>query len=280
MQRQVRDLTQEGSVRRFEMWWAPAGSEAQRVATAELEEGQGIDDVATEFWEAAENDAATRAEGIPQRYTVGVFRGDAPDPTGQHAFLVTAQSPAGHFAMKSMEASAAEVDKMAVNQQIRHTETLHRMLLEQTHHTNGYLAAELQKERAQSSRLQEQLLSLFQAAQDLEDRKADRELERAKAQAVERRHQQIMGLVMTAAPVLLAQFLGGNALPGAAVARDAGIAKFLKNLTEPEIKGVISSLKPENQMALLEVYKAYQSESKEEDKELHPYLREEEPDIH
>jgi hypothetical protein len=233
-------------------------------------------DVAQELWDTAETDAATRVTGRMQRYVMVAFRADDDEPESRHPFTMNGKArmdllggdtegptPSGHLA-----------------QLMRHDERMHQTVMQITETTHGRLMRDLESERARRIVLEDRQMEGFQMMQDLQDRKHERDAENRKAEQAAQRHDQMMAMLMSMAPLVISKMMGpaataavgsAAALP-AAGARDESIHQFLKSLTEQDAMGIIGSLgkSPEKQMALMEIYKAHQEEEKRRDEPAPP----------
>ncbi len=264
LKKNLRELTGSGIIERVELYHASEGVNASRLALVRVDDGVDADELAQELWDVCEQDANTRQNGLPQRYLVASFFAEDTAPVAQFPFLV-------HSGMTALSVSSTEppTEKGELGQRMRHEETMHRLLVETTTYQVAGMRAELKEERELRGRYEKGYMEMFQTMEALSDRKHERELELRREEAREKRHEELMGLLMTAAPLMLAQFMGGRGMPGVGIARDEGIRGLLKGLGEDEINGVIKALKPEHSMALIELYKAYA----EEDKKRHPEPR-------
>lgn len=251
LRRYLRELREGGSVDRVEMYHTGESSPVERILVVSVADGVDADELGQELWDAAEQDASSRQEGRSERYTVGTFGADDRAPLAQFSFLVATGTPG----IIGSNDPATEKGERA--QVLRHQENLHRMLLEQSTYFTNSMRQELDRERTARLALEKQQLETFVTMQELLDKKHERDMDTARETAKAQRHEQIMGLLMSAAPLLMAQFLGGKGMPGAGIARDEGIREFLKALKPEEINGIIKSLEPAHAMVLMELYKSY-----------------------
>lgn len=257
LRKNLRELTERGAPDRVELWHASEGSSSARLCMVNISEGVDVDELSQELWDTANQDSSTRAEGMPQRYLVALFLDDDQAPIGQFPFLV-----AGGGTTLSLSATEPPTDKGEKAQYMRHAETMHRMVIEQSSFTVGNLRNELESERRLRLGYEEKFMSVMENMQKLQDRQHERDMEMRREEAKAKRHEEFMGLLMSAAPILFAQFLGGAGLKGSALARDEGIKNFLKSLNEKEVNDIIGALEPAKQMLILELYKSYSEEDK------------------
>lgn len=265
LRKQLRQLGERGIVTRVELFFATEGEGIGRLAAIPVAEGVDVDELTQEVWDTAERDASTRAVGMPQRYVLAGFLEEDSVPVCQFPFIINGGGSGTAIISASSEPAN---EKGEIAQRLRHTEQLHKMLIEQTAYTSAALRKELEEERRIRTGYETKFMEMLEIQQQLMDRKHERDMERARMEASQRRHDEIMGLVGTVLPVVAAQFTGGLGLKGTPILRDEGIRGFLKGLSEDEVNNVIGSLKPQNQMLLLELYKSY----KEDDKKRHPLL--------
>lgn len=253
----LRELNGQGSVTRVELYQALEGAPVQRLLLTNVSEGVDAHELTQEIWDTACQDASTRSGGSTQRYVVATFQDEDPAPLAQMPFIMPGGTPG------VLTTAAPNDDKAERGMLIKHTENMHRLVIEQnTYHTN-LLRNELEAERRLRTGYEENAMKTFEMMQTLMDRQHERLMESKREESKEARHQQLLGLLMSAAPLLLAQVMGGAGLKGAGIARDEGIREFLKGLSEKEINGIIGSLNPANAMVLMELYKSYSAEEKQ-----------------
>lgn len=265
---QIADLTSRGSISRFELYHTVEEAPAERIQVFSLEEEEGADpeELGQAIWEMAENDAASRSLGTPQRYVIWSFRGDMDEMDSQYAFSIRGKQVTHAYDGESSEPST---ERGHVGQMMRHNESIHRMMMLMTDATAGRLASELQQERRRREEVENKMLETMKLHQDLLDRKADRDLTEAKEAAKARRHDELMGFFLSMAPLVLSQFMGHKGASGTASAamRDTAIGKILKGLSQEEAMAVLGSLKGKNQLAFMELYKSYAQEDAQEQAE-------------
>jgi hypothetical protein len=263
---QIADPGNRGPVSRIELYHTVEESPAERIQVFEVEEGIDVADLAQSIWDMAENDAGTRALGMPQRYVIWSYRGESSEMDSQFAFALRGKAIT-RSNMEMGDASDPSTERGHVGQMMRHNESLHRMMMLMNDATNGRLIAELQAERQLRSEIEGRWMEAIKLTQELLDRKSERELFEARELAKSRRHDELMGLFTSMLPVMASQFLGQKGFGSSATAtmRDAGIGKILKNLSEEEAMGILNSLKGQNQLAFMELYKSYAAQDAAEE---------------
>jgi hypothetical protein len=269
------DLTEEGPIVRIELLHAADGVNAERLAVVRLQ-SQDPDDLATELWEAAENDAGTRMGTLPQRYVAASFRADAPEVvSAQWTFLLQGGSHRTKMVNLSDTYPASESGERGLV--MHQTNRMHQLMYQMAEGMADRAAQDLQRERALRIRMEENHMKYLQLMEDLMDKKHQRELETARELAKEKRTEKVMKMGMDALPMLLSQFAPG--LGASAFAKNAGIKNVLTGLTEKEVMGVINALEDEHKAAFFQLYASYVKEANQEESELHPLLREV-PQVH
>lgn len=224
---------------------------------------EGEIDVAQILYDAAEKDASTRPNsGNPERYiiTANVEIDDSMQEVGQTSFVLTRRgiqlSDTGHLPAN---------EKGVIAQQLRQTSELHRMLIETHHAGSQRLVEENRRLASQVSASQDREIRVIQLAQDLMDKKEERDLRRAESERAAQRSEQMFQLLMTMVPILLAKFVGtgvgklaAGSLPAMGnTARDRSVANLIKGLDSKTIEKIAEELTPEQQLAFFEIYSSY-----------------------
>lgn len=252
-------------ITRFELYHTVEDSPAERLQLFHIDEGTEPQEIGQNVWETAENDAGSRAMGVPQRYVLWAYRGSSPEMEAQYSFSLRGKT-IGRGNLDLGESSDPPTERGIIGAVLRHNEQLHRMNMLMTDATAGRLAAELQNERKRREEVEDKMMEVNKLQGELMDRSAERALHEAREQAKARRHDEMMGFFMSMMPILVAQFMGGKGAPAQTTAtmRDVAISKMLKNLSQEEAMGVINSLKDGNKMAFMELYKSYAQDHAEE----------------
>jgi hypothetical protein len=277
IRRSMADITGEGAISRYELWHAVDGDNPERCETFYLGEDAGdADDIAQSIWDVAEHDAGTRSLGMKQRYVILAYRGDEGESDSRHPFTITG-SIAGMTNFGGDTEAPNEKGMMA--HFMRHDTQMHTLQMQLAELSAG----RLMKENAQLSRAKERAenvaMEMFETHQTLLDRKSERDLEFAKELQKEKRHEEVMAMVLSMAPLLLAKLMGGQG-ETVGTLRDASVGKVFENLSEKELMGVIGALTPKNQLVVMELFKSYKEDRAQEMTKRPEVLREsnEEPD--
>ena len=270
------DIEEDGGITRFELWHSMSES-AGGSRLAVFDARQDADDLAAEAWEAAEQDAGTRISSVPNRYVIASFRRDNDrDVAGQWSFLIKGGSEASRVMSMGDTFPATNAGERAhiMHEMSKNFELMFNM--------SRFMAesgqAELSRERAFRMKTEDRALEMYSKLEELTDRQHQRNLETAREEAKAKRHEQLMAMLMTFAPVALSTMAKGMGFSGTGAVRDFGIGQILKGLKEKEVMGVIAALDPEHQAAFLELYKSYAESAEKEQKEKHPLLRDAKPE--
>lgn len=265
----VADLTEEGPVIRYELWHTNVDSGAEKLETVrvgELDEDENEveapepEELSQLLWDVAESDADTRTPGTTQRYSIQAYRiaGGEPDSTFSfNIYARTSSSIGGN--------SEPATEKGALGSALRHSDNLHRLVVNMTEATSGRLAQDLMRERDLNQKFRDAQMQQFETVQDLMDRKHERDLRSLESQASAKRMDDILAMGMTLLPILMSKFGPSVSPTGADAAVGAGMKKLLMGMSEQELKGVMESLGPANQMAVMEVYQQARKSALEED---------------
>lgn len=265
------DITSEGCVNRLEVWHAVAGmgsaAKGERIAKIPVDENVLAEETtAQEIWDACEQDAANQEHGLAQRYAILAFRGDTNfDGEPDKRFLFTLRSRGIDRSLFDDSTPPNETGIAA--QMLRHDIEKDRLLLLYGTSTAERQERELNRKDKLLERYEARMAQMAEHEQDLLDRKAERQLRQNIEERKAQRMDEISGMVMGLGPILMGQIFGikGDLSKGADLAskmRDTGVGKVLKSLTEEEFMAIVNHLKPERQMAFLELYKSYMQDEK------------------
>ena len=261
------DLTEEGRIARFDLLHTVEGEMPERCHSMNVADGiSDIDMIANELMTTAEQDAATRAAGSSQRYVVAAFRGKNQEADVTFPFVLSGRRGAG---FGSFGDSDSPNEKGVIGVSLRQMNESHRLIMNMANATAGHLVQENERIRAQRDKLEEDRFKLRLEAEELLDRKEERELEKARELQRAKRADEMIGMLLSLAPLVLSRLLGkdaGKMVEGVAL-RDMSVGKLLGNLSESEIMGVINSLEGQNRMVFLEAYKSYRDEHMRKDAE-------------
>jgi len=247
------DLTEEGVPQRFELYHVVNGQGSERIETIQLKEGDDPEAHAQTLWDAAEHDASTRVSSRGERYIIASFK-ESDEPEAQYPILMRRLSPVTELMGSDTEAPN---ETGIIQSQLRHTETLHRILAGSASTLFENLNQECRRMGERNQVLETQSLEIVRLYAESLDRKAERDLAQAEAQARARRNDQMMGMLMTLGPIIVAQIFGAKMPAAASSARDLGMQEFFERLEPEEMQGAIMALKPNNRMALIEMFKSY-----------------------
>ncbi len=273
------EVSEDGGVSRVELWHAIEGEGGDRISTFKNLGEHAPEDLAEAIWEAAEGDAKTRTAGMPQRYSAQAFvESDDSDgmPEHMHPFVLKGGQAGDLFGDDTEPSTPAGQTK----QNMRHTENLHRLLVQQTEFTAGRLARDYAEERKARIEAENRSLNILELHQKLLDRQNEREIEQAKAIMSEKRTDAVLGLMMTMAPLIVAKFMPamlGAPMPGIPPApgappqagimgplltgspRSIKLGQILLSIPRDRAGELLSSLSQMTQLAVMQLVASYQS---------------------
>ncbi len=240
---------------RLELVHTVEGEGFERLESYRVTSDSDAAALTAELYSAAEHDASTRTSGQVQRYTVLAYRDEGERATHEasHAFIIRVNTA------KLLVGGDTEppTEKGVTSHYMRHDENMHRIMLQGSEALYGRLGSELQRETERRRAAEERNDKLKEREEDLLDRKFERELMRQKELNQAKFFAELTGMVTALAPLVLGRVLAGKEAVMAPNARDMGIQKFLKSLGKEEVQGVLSALKPANQISLMELYSSY-----------------------
>lgn len=258
------DLTEEGPISRVELLHTVEGEGFERLERFNFRDDTDTEDAAQILHTAAVHDSETRTSGQVQRYSVLAYRTpESREPECSYGFLIRVNTA------KLLIGGDSEppTDKGSMAHYMRHDENMHRMMMQSQEAIVGRLTADIDMERRRRIASEQAELTHRKETEDLLDRKLEREIERAERLASSRRSEDMWGVFIAMAPLVIGKFIGGDKERMPSAARELAIQKLLSNLSMEEIEGVLKSLKPHNQLPLFELIKSFnEDEVKEQNK--------------
>ena len=270
--RMLADVTEAGSIGRFELIHKVEGEHAERldVWRSESDSPRSPDELAQEIQDAAHRDAQSRVTGLPQRYVVYAFRAQSEEHESQHAFLVR---PGSHLSRLG-EDSEPPTEKGVIAHSMRHDESMHRLFITGGEVLIGRLSSELERERDARVKAEQLNWSVFEKYQALQDREHERRIAEAKELMKARRIDELMGVVTALIPIMATKLLGSGQpraaepqLGGAAAPevapdpKDLAVRHFFSCLSETEITSILGCISSSSQIALAQIHASFTSES-------------------
>lgn len=270
--REMTDITEDGSVSRIELHHTIEGEGSERLRVYRSLADTTADDLAEDIFSIAEKDAQTRANDMPQRYVLMSFRddpeeGDADQPDAMHAFVLKGSILATIMGSSTDPPTPAGRQ----SQDMRHSEALHRLMMQFAEGTAGRLARELDRESKARQHAEDKSFKTIELYEQLLDKKQERELQQAEAQQKARQMDALVNVAISLGTLMMAKFLGAPAdavqkaqeaaggppaLSGSS--RSSVVGKFLTSLTPDEGMGIFGALKASNKLLVQELYKSYQ----------------------
>lgn len=202
VERLAKDLTPEGTISRIELLHVieEAGG-GERLTVIVMEDRPSDEDpgcIAQELWEEAYQHSETQPEGSVQRYVARAYRGESQTAEESKSFLINGS------AVTSLVGGMTESPSVRglTAQDMRHNETLHAMVIRLCEASSVSLARQVTSERTENDRLRARI-------------RADEEkrLEWQREKASDDRFDQMLGLVMQLAPMVVAKLTSGRGGP-------------------------------------------------------------------
>lgn len=269
--RMLADVTEAGSIGRFELIHKVEGEHAERLGVwrSDSDSPRSPDELAQEIQDTAHHDAQSRVTGLPQRYVAFAFRAQNEEHESQHAFLVR---PGSHLSRLG-EDSEPPTEKGVIAHSMRHDESMHRLFITGGEVLIGRLSAELERERDARVKAEQLNWSVFEKYQALQDREHERRIAEAKELMKARRVDELMGVATALIPILATKLLGsaqsrteqtqqlGAPAQAAADPKDLAVRHFFSCLSETEITSILGCVSSSSQIALAQIHSSFMSES-------------------
>ncbi len=248
-------ISSEGEVIRFELIHTTVENPGSGLRIDQYDSAQEATDLAQVIWDAADQDASTYGTGRPQRYTVHAWKAEQTEPSASHSFVLP-----GRPNRSDVGETEPANEKGHLGQLMRHNERTNELMYRVQEASVGRMMSDLKDERDRRTNAEAQLTKMHTLHQGLLDRSQERDLIRAQAEARAKRLDEMMALAVNMLPIIASKFLTDKGQPtnSSRGASEMAIQKILKNLGEDEFEGILKAMKPQNQMALLELYEAHQ----------------------
>ena len=279
------DLTNEGPVTRLELLHCQDGDPAGELVHREYLGETGSTNLANEefhqyFWDKAEQDAKTRTDGVSQRYVILFFRGssDNTDYDSRFPFVIRVK---GTALERASDNSTPPNEIGITGQMLRHDVDKDRLLM---------LMAGAHAERCEGiiDRQAKELRELYDRQhrivllnEELLDRKSERQIREAKELQRAKRVDDILGMVTSVLPIMLAELRGpggGTGLAIQAKLRDQAVGNLLKQLTPEQLIELVNKLPIDAQIPFWELYKSYRNDANAENAKKPEVFQDKPPD--
>lgn len=274
---QCADLTTQGLPHRFELYHT--GDEGrERLGVYKLsdyEEELEPTEIAQEMWDSAEANANTLTIGAAQRFIIATFRNEEDrEQESFHPFIVRGRTNALGGLTGDSDSSSP---KGLLGQLMRHNEHHHTLAMQHMVESSNALRRDNERLRTRVEHLEGKLAEGYQAREELMDRSHTRKLEEAKELAKAQRHEQLMGIVMSMAPLLASKFLAGGAPilanSNASAARDQSIMGFISSLESEEVEAIFNALSVEKKGVLIQLLSSYKEDYEKQESQKPEVLR-------
>jgi hypothetical protein len=255
--RHLANISEDGSVNHFELAYDGGESGLLRLEQFSVEGDDTPDaaEISTIINDVAETDASSR-RGPSHLYAVMAFYGDDADHSSLTRFRLV-----GKASLRDEEIETEPGTEKGVTAQLmRHNEqimmTMHRVV----EATMGKLASDLDAERAKRERLEARSEDIAKLREELLDRKDERDAKAAAAAQNAERMNQILSMLMSQAPLLLAAVVGAvkkKASSDAPASKEPSLLESFKALLdevdEQKLVKFAASLETPQQLKLLEL---------------------------
>lgn len=261
-----------GGVTKFELYHASADT-PERLQLFPVITGESLsEELAQEIYDVAMQDRNVRASSTPERYGCAAFVDGDEQPIGTMAFVL--EGVKSLATMTTFDDTEPANFKGLVGQQMRHNETMMKTMLAMTEVVTGRVVSENQALRARVNTYELREDETRAAKEAALDMKQEREIAGATSLQRAKRMDQIGGMLVSVAPMMLSAIFGKKGAAGAqSSAMLEGAKAFLSELDASELEGILTALKPAHQMTVLSMYKTFQESVKKDDETKPAILR-------
>lgn len=264
--RMFTDITEEGSPDRFELFHT-VDSSAERLGKYKVKEGDSASELAQLIYDEARHDADTR-ENRYQRYTVCLYRSESQsEPEVQYPFRIQPR-PGTSWSGGDSEQPTEKGERA---QLMRMQNDGHQIIMRMAETFGGRMAAEVERVSRMNRDYEEKLRKQAADFEDLQDRRLDRDLERAKVQQQQKFYGDVVSSLIPLLPViasgLTSKLIAGKGkdknghesevakslIPANAELSSRGVMlrELFANMDQKEQQGVMEAIKPLHRMVLM-----------------------------
>lgn len=255
LQRWLRDQVlrerANGKVTRLELRHLSVGAkQGQEVTIVDLRDAELTDEwfitQTNEFLSAAQSDCEGIGQGT-QRYVILVYRKDSPErSSGRFAFLVANERE------ESEGYESEPPNRAGLTQQLmRHLEAKERVYSSSLTVILGNMQRMASTLSEENARLREQQMQQQTTVEELLSMRHERDLETRKAEARINMLQEAAKEVKLLLPAIVSRFSGAKT--GQDNLSTVAVQRFIESLDDEQRTKILETLKPDQQIALLEV---------------------------
>jgi len=240
------------SLSRIVIRHATGGSRAPAVGEVSVDAARhNATKLAAEVWELAEGDAEGLG-GLVQRYVAHAYFGacEEPDPN-RCTIRVQREEEEGASGLDSEPADARGM----VAQSMRHNEALARISLGASQGIFNQMTRLIEMQGQQLAEAHTRMAEMREAAEDVTDRRLEREAMRRAEEREDKRDAALLGSLQALVPIVLSKLAGGGApAPGAQRPEDMVVNQLLGSITPDQLAKLQGILKPEQVLLFLSAY--------------------------
>jgi len=250
----LKHLDSNGRAGRIEIWSKAIEHNAKCVIMPEDE----IPDLINEIGSASFDDAEGMAAGL-QRYQLLCFVKHKPHAHSRFTFSTSA----GTDDVDDTGVSEPATHKGLLGQMMRHNEALMRTTVMSSNQTLGMLARTVANQGEHIEKLLKDRREGFETMEDLKSQRHDRELSTIEATNREERYQAMFEKAQLLLPALVNRVSGKKLLPESTTPMEEMLKTLAESFTEAQISAIMPTLKPEQQVVLVQFMEASQGETKQ-----------------
>lgn len=250
----------EENLDRFVVRHSPSGTKGNIVIEKKIVDRVTVDDIGgivTELLDVIESDA--NGMGGLQRYVIEAMREGREAPSGRFSCRIS-----GHD--ESVDDDSDVVDTEAptknglVAQQMRHNEALVKTLAQTLGTTSGIMQRTIAQQAEHIERLQEQRFKSFEILESALSEHHRRDMEMLQMSSTEERKDKAVEKALMLLPAVVNRIGGKKLLPEHSSPRDIMLKDLISSLEGDQFERIAGALKPEQQIAFIELLKAFKSD--------------------
>ena len=251
----VKHLDANGRAGKEEIWSCNMPHEGDSVTLPEEEVTDLINDMHTSCYDDAEGMAA----GL-QRYKILCYVKHKANAHSRFTFSLAGDNQD----VDDTGVSEPSTQKGLLGQLMRHNEAIMRTAIMSTNQNMAMMQRTIGRQNEHIEKLLEDRRETFEVTEDLKSQRHDRELASMQAENQEKRYAEMFDKASLLLPAVVNRVAGKKLLPEHVSPMTDMLKNFAESLTPEQLSNIMPTLKPEQQIALVEFIEASQGDDKKQ----------------
>ena len=248
----IRHLDANGRTGKEEIWSCNVPYEEDSVTLPE----EDVDDLITDMDMSCFDDAEGMAAGL-QRYKILIFVKHKANAHSRFTFSLSGDNQD----VDDTGVSEPATQKGFLGQLMRHNEAIMRTAIMSTNQNMAMLNRTVSRQNDHIEKLLEERRESFELTEDLKSQHHDRELASLQMRNQEKRYSEMFDKASLLLPAVVNRVAGKKLLPESVSPMQDMLKGLAESLSEEQLAKIMPTLKPEQQIALLEFMEMSQGEN-------------------